>query len=77
VELGAFNIRVNAIAPGVVDTEMAELMDQAAREELINRSALSGVITPDHVANTVAFLVSEQAEKISGQVIRIDGGTAF
>lgn len=77
VELGAFNIRVNAIAPGVVDTEMAELMDEAAREELVNRSALSGVIAPDHVADAVAFLVSEQGSKISGQVIRIDGGTAF
>lgn len=76
-ELGAFNIRANAIAPSVVETEMAALMDATAREKLDSRSALKGTIEPSDVANLVSYLVSDQSAKISGQVIRLDRAQPF
>lgn len=76
-ELGPFGIRVNAIAPSVVETDMANLMDDNARARLDNRSALAGEIFPDDIANAAAFLVSDASAKISGQVIRVDRGMLF
>lgn len=76
-ELGAFGIRVNAIAPSVVETEMAALMDERARAKLDDRSALGGTIGTDDVAALVSFLLSSSSNKITGQVIRIDRGMPF
>jgi 3-oxoacyl-[acyl-carrier protein] reductase len=76
-ELGAFGIRVNAIAPSVVETDMASLMDEQARAKLDSRSALSGKIYPDDVADLVSFLLSSASSAITGQVIRIDRGMPF
>ncbi len=76
-ELGAFGIRVNAVAPSVVETDMAGLMDDKARAKLDDRSALSGRIMPEDVAGLVGFLLSPASSKISGQVIRIDRGMPF
>jgi 3-oxoacyl-[acyl-carrier protein] reductase len=76
-ELGAFGIRVNAVAPSVVETEMAGLMDGAARAKLDERSGLPGRINPDDVARLVGFLLSPDSAKISGQVIRIDRAMPF
>lgn len=76
-ELGAFNIRVNAVAPTVVQTAMAKQMDPQALATLAARSSLQGDVLPDDVASLVAFLVSDQANKISGQVIRLDKAMPF
>lgn len=76
-ELGAFNIRVNAIAPAIVETEMAKEMDQKARDLLDGRAAIPGTIEPTDIASMVSFLLSDKSEKISGQVIRIDRAMAF
>jgi 3-oxoacyl-[acyl-carrier protein] reductase len=76
-ELGAFNIRVNAVAPTVVQTAMAKQMDPQALATLAARSSLQGDVLPDDVASLVAFLISDQANKISGQVIRLDKAMPF
>lgn len=73
-ELGAFNIRVNAIAPGVTRTDMFEQMAESARTNLINRSALKRAAEPQDIANTALFLASDLSSFITGQTIRVDGG---
>jgi len=76
-EFGPLGIRVNAVAPSAVASSMADLMDDAARDQLSSREALAGETTPSDVAGVVAYLVSENAAAISGQVIRIDRGMPF
>jgi len=76
-ELGPMGIRVNCVAPAVVETKMANLMDEASRSKLDERGALPGVTEPRDIANAVAFLISDKAESISAQTIRIDRGMPF
>jgi 3-oxoacyl-[acyl-carrier protein] reductase len=73
-ELGAFNIRVNTISPGVTRTEMFDQMTESARDSLINRSALKRAAEPQEVANAALFLASELSAFITGQTLRVDGG---
>ena len=73
-ELGPFGIRVNAIAPAVVETDMASEMDPAARAALDARSALNGTVAASDVAELVAILVSDATAKMTGQVLRLDRG---
>ncbi len=74
-ELGRHNIRVNSIAPGLTETDMAiqntkkELID-----EIIERTALKRIGKPKDIANSVLFLSSDLSSYITGQTIRIDGG---
>ncbi len=76
-ELGGFGLRVNAIAPSVVATDMAELMDDVARKKLENRSALKKITKASNIADAVLFLLSDKSEMITGQVLRIDRGMPF
>lgn len=76
-ELGASGIRVNAIAPAVVETDMAAQMDDAARAALDARSALPGKIAPGDVAALVNYLISPEAAQMTGQVLRLDRGMPF
>ena len=73
-ETGNVGIRVNAIAPGLTDTDMSLLMDDKTREKAIGHSALKRIAKPENVAKVVAFLASDAAEFINGSVIRTDGG---
>ena len=73
-ELGGLGIRVNAISPGVTQTDMADQMDEQAREKLIENSALKRMAEPKDIANTAVFLASDLSSHITGQVVRVDGG---
>jgi 3-oxoacyl-[acyl-carrier protein] reductase len=73
-ELGPRGITVNAIAPGLIDTPMSAKLPEEIRRRAIDESALGRAGRPEHVAAVAAFLCSDAAEHITGQVIRVDGG---
>ncbi|MFL6518471.1 MAG: SDR family NAD(P)-dependent oxidoreductase, partial [Bacillus sp. (in: firmicutes)] len=76
LEYGKHNIRVNAIAPGVIDTKIIDLWKQDERKwPIISRAnALRRIGTPDEVANAVLFLASDEASFITGTTLSVDGG---
>jgi 3-oxoacyl-[acyl-carrier protein] reductase len=73
-ELGARNIRCNAIAPGFILTEMTDKLKDEVKKEWIEKIPLKRGGTPDDVANTALFLASDLSAYISGQVIQVCGG---
>ncbi len=73
-ELGSRNIRVNAVAPGLIETAMTEKIPDAARESLIKQAALGRAGKPEDVSGVVAFLCSDAAAYVTGQTIVVDGG---
>ncbi len=73
-ELGARNITVNAIAPGFIKTDMTDSLTEEQKEKILTRISLGRFGLPKEVANIVNFLVSNEADYITGQVFRIDGG---
>jgi 3-oxoacyl-[acyl-carrier protein] reductase len=73
-ELGSRNIRVNAVAPGLIETALTERMPDAAKEFLIKQAALGRAGKPEDVSGAVVFLCSDAAGYITGQTLIIDGG---
>jgi len=73
-ELGDKNINVNAVAPGLIDTDLVARMDAEAKRRSLEEILLGRVGQPEDVANAVAFLCSEAARHITGQVLNVDGG---
>lgn len=73
-ELGSRNIRVNAIAPGFIESKMTEALSEEAREKLINLIPLGTLGKPEYVAAAVVFLASPAACYITGHVLNVDGG---
>ena len=75
-ELGAFNVNVNAVAPGLIETTM--LKESDSRDKIIdmalNEIVLKRVGQPEDLANVVAFLASDKARHVTGEVIKVDGG---
>lgn len=73
-EVGGFGIRVNGIAPNLIDTEMGHRMEKKSFESMIHGCALNRIGSVEEVARTALFLASEDSSYITGQMIRVDGG---
>ncbi|MFF4598358.1 SDR family NAD(P)-dependent oxidoreductase [Amycolatopsis sp. NPDC001319] len=73
-ELGRHNIRVNAVAPGVIETDMTSHLGEKVIAGRIEDTALGRLGKPEEVAKAIRFLVSDEASFITGQVLGIDGG---
>jgi NAD(P)-dependent dehydrogenase (short-subunit alcohol dehydrogenase family) len=76
-ELGGSNIRVNAIAPGLVETKFAQAIvgDEDMRKHVVDRTALGRHAQPDEIAGAAVYLASQAASYVTGQVLVVDGGT--
>jgi len=76
LELGGAGVRVNAVAPGMVETDLnrAQLSDLAFRDDALSRIPLGRFVEPSDVADAVRYLVSEKARSVSGATIRVDAG---
>ena len=73
-ELGSRNVTANAVAPGFITTDMTEGLPDAVKEQMAKEIPLARMGQPEDVANAVAFLASDQASYITGQVLHVDGG---
>lgn len=73
-ELASRNISVNAVAPGFIDTEMTQSLNEKVKQQLKDQIPLGKLGQPEDIANCVKFLVSSNASYITGQVIHVNGG---
>ena len=73
-ELGPSNITVNAIAPGLIDTDMNKNLDSSTIDSIVSETPINRIGKPEDVANLVEFLASDKASFITGQIITVDGG---
>jgi 3-oxoacyl-[acyl-carrier protein] reductase len=73
-ELGSRGIRVNAIAPGYIATELTDALPEAARDAILDATPLGRLGEPEDVARAVRFLVSDAAAFVTGDVLAVDGG---
>ncbi len=76
-ELASRGITVNAVAPGFIDTEMTQVLPEAVKAAAVEQIPMKHFGSTKDIANTVAFLASEEAGYITGQVISVDGGMAM
>ncbi len=76
-ELGSRGIRVNAVAPGFIETDMTNELSDELKENAKARIALGRFGKPEEIAEAVAFLASDKASYITGQVLSVDGNTAL
>ena len=74
LELAPSRIRVNCVAPGCIETDMVRVLGQETREMLVAETPIGRLGTPEDIAHAVAFLASEKASFITGQVLTADGG---
>lgn len=73
-EMGPYHIRVNAVAPGLTQTNMGNYKSQEELEKVINRTALRRMAEPEEIAQAILYLASEQSAFVTGHILRIDGG---
>jgi 3-oxoacyl-[acyl-carrier protein] reductase len=76
-ELGRNGIRVNAVCPGFVETTILKSIPQKVMQAMIDRVPLGRLAKPEEIANTYAFLASDEASYISGAVIEVGGGATI
>lgn len=74
IELGNFNIRANAVAPGLTSTDMGNSMSEKDELDAVSRNIMKRKAKPSEIADAVAFLASDMSCFITGQVLRVDGG---
>lgn len=74
IELGKQGIRVNAVAPGITDTRMGEKVEEKLKNDTLTNTIMKRLAKPEEIANVIAFLASDKAGFITGQVLRVDGG---
>lgn len=73
-EIGGMDIRINVVAPGLIDTKMNNNLSADEKDELTDKTPLQRIGKPEDVASAVAFLASEKANFITGQTLFVDGG---
>lgn len=73
-EVGLMGVRVNAVAPGLTDTQMAQDMEELAGKEMVRRSAMNRLASPVEIANAIVFLALNESSFVNGHVLRVDGG---
>ncbi|MFH9349464.1 3-oxoacyl-ACP reductase FabG [Kitasatospora sp. NPDC017646] len=73
-EVGRYGVRVNAVAPGMIETDMTSVLTDAQRTEALKHIPLGRFGTADEVADSVAFLAGPQSAYLTGSVLQIDGG---
>ena len=73
-ELAQYNIRVNAVAPGLTKTEMGMYRNEEELNKVIDRSSLKRMADPQEIANAVLFLASDKSSFMTGSILNIDGG---
>lgn len=73
-EIGPYHIRVNAVAPGLTETNMGNYKSQDELEKVIERTALRRMAEPEEIAQAVLYLASDQSAFVTGDILRIDGG---
>ena len=73
-ELAPHNIRVNAIAPGMIETDMGAQIDDDLKNAVLSKVIMNRMGRPEEIARVVAFVASDMASYMTGQIIRVDGG---
>lgn len=73
-ELWNYGIRVNAVAPGIVQTSMGRKIEDTLKESVLNKVIMKREGRPEEIANVIAFLASDLSSYMTGQIIRVDGG---
>lgn len=73
-ELGKYSVNVNAVAPGLIETEMMKDLPENVKQAAIDETAFKRLGQPDEVATVVTFLCSEASRHVTGEVIKVDGG---
>lgn len=77
LELGKYNVNVNAVAPGLIDTPLTQDLPEKTLAQLIEAQPTRRMGKPEDIANAVAFLLSGESDFITGQIIHVDGGRSI
>ena len=76
-EFSNYNIRINSIAPIVIDNVMGKKMDDKSKNEMISSTFQKKILKNQDIINMISFLISQKSKRINGQILRIDGGMKF
>lgn len=75
--LGKYNIRINAVSPGATKTPMIGTYANAIRDGAVNSTPLGRIALPEDISDVARFLISDESRFITGQIIPVNGGSAF